>query len=126
VAIPPTNELVTRNVTGLAIKKNNNAEYNENLALRPAESAIFTNKARKEAMWIIYRECQSIFTALDRYTVAIVYDEDILEYQQELAGNHGRKYELQPASSYLQQFVSIDDLHYLAKRMIPWKTNLCL
>lgn len=75
-------------------------------------------------MWVIYRDCQSMFVNLDKYTVDLVEDDDILVFQKELAGTTGRMYELQLASPYLQQFVTTGDVHYFAKHMNPWIKTL--
>jgi hypothetical protein len=45
---PPTRLFINRNVTGFATRKNNNAEYNENFALRPTDNAIYIVATKKE------------------------------------------------------------------------------
>lgn len=72
-------------------------------------------------MWVIFRDPRSLFNHLDKYVVAVVADEDILEYQKRLVAEvNGKPYELHDVG-FLQQFVTApDDVDYFARKYKTW------
>jgi hypothetical protein len=59
-------------------------------------------------MWVIFRDPQTVFNHLDKYVVAVVGDDDILEYQRELVASvNGDGYEIHDVP-FLQVFVKSD------------------
>jgi hypothetical protein len=73
-------------------------------------------------MWVIYRDPKNVFDLLDKYTYALVQDEDILEFQTHLAGTTGYAHPIQLENRYLQHFVTFHDkqLEYVARRYDIW------
>lgn len=72
-------------------------------------------------MWVIFRDPRSLFNHLDRYVVDVVADDDILEYQKQLAERvNGKTYEVHDVG-FLQQFVTApNDVDYFAKKYKTW------
>lgn len=75
-------------------------------------------------MWIVFREATTQFIHLDRYVVALVEDDDILEYQKDLAIKvNGKTYEVHDVS-FLQQFVAAaDGLDYFVRKYKVWTSQ---
>jgi len=75
-------------------------------------------------MWIVFHDPNTIFTHLDKYITAVVEDDDILTYQQQLAGEKGIQFEISTTALYIQQFVrSADDKDYFVRKYIPLRFN---
>jgi hypothetical protein len=73
-------------------------------------------------MWVIFRDPKSQFNDLDKYTIDVVEDKDILTYQgmlDKLLG--GRTFELNTNVCFVQQFFTThDDVEYFARRYNTW------
>lgn len=72
-------------------------------------------------MWVIFRDPRTVFNHLDKYVVAVVAEEDIREYQNELAqSTNGTTYELHDVS-FLQPFVKSDTAgDFFARKYKTW------
>lgn len=71
-------------------------------------------------MWVILRDPQTTFHALDKFIVGLVEDKDILVYQNELAMRlGGRKQEVHTNNPFLQLFLTTDEVDYYVRRYDP-------
>lgn len=72
-------------------------------------------------MWVIFHDPDTAFTHLDKYVTVIVEDDDILMYQQQLAGEKGVQFEFSTTAHYIQQFVrTADDKEYFVRKYNIW------
>lgn len=73
-------------------------------------------------MWAIFRDPNTVFNSLDKYTIELVDDKDILAYQEHLfATVGGLKFELHPEVFFVQRFLrSSTDVEYFARKYNPW------
>lgn len=68
-------------------------------------------------MWVIFHECRSMFTHIDKNVFALVEDKDILEFQKNLAKTTGEiSHVLLEDGKFLQNFVGNE---YFAKKFMP-------
>ncbi len=72
-------------------------------------------------MWVVFRDVDTQFIHLDRYVVDIVADDDILEYQKQLAKKvNGKTYEFHDVK-FLQQFVTAaEGFDYFVRKYNTW------
>lgn len=73
-------------------------------------------------MWAIFRDPNTVFNSLDKFTIQLVEDKDILTYQEHLFTNvGGQKFELHPNVFFVQRLLSSDaDVEYFARKYNPW------
>jgi hypothetical protein len=68
-------------------------------------------------MWVIFHERRTMFTHIDKNIFALVEDNDILEFQRNLAKATGQiDHAILEDSKFLQNFVGHE---YFAKRFVP-------
>jgi hypothetical protein len=73
-------------------------------------------------MWIIFRDPETVFLAMDKYIVDVVADDDILDYQETLVKTFGgEKHGIQTYVYFMQPFVtSASGTSYFARRYKTW------
>lgn len=74
-------------------------------------------------MWVIFRDPNNMFNNLDKYTIELVEDDDILTYQANMCHQiGGHMFDLHPGVFFIQKFLtSNDDVEYFARKYNPWK-----
>lgn len=73
-------------------------------------------------MWAIFRDPNTVFNSLDKYTIELVDDKDILAYQEHLLTTcGGQTFELHPDVFFIQKLcTSRDDVEYFARKYKTW------
>jgi hypothetical protein len=73
-------------------------------------------------MWAIFRDPKTVFNDLDKYTIEIVEDKDILTYQETVHKKiGGRVFDIRHEVYFVQQFfTSDDDVEYFARKYKTW------
>jgi hypothetical protein len=73
-------------------------------------------------MWIIFRDSRTPFNHIDRFVVDMVEDDDIVEYQVQLAAIGGRVHEVRNDVYFLQSFFSPEKGgDYFARKYKTWR-----
>ena len=71
-------------------------------------------------MWVIFRDPQTNFRALDKFILGLVEDKDILVFQDHLATLlNGRKQEIHVRNPFIQLFLLTDEVEYYARKYDP-------
>jgi hypothetical protein len=76
-------------------------------------------------MWVIFRDPNTVFTSLDKYTLELVEDKDILAYQAQLLKTEGgTAHVIHPDVYFLQPLLtSAKEVDYFARRYKTWSPS---